>query len=918
MRAPLALVILSRILGGSDRNEILGDLEEGYLWRVNEMGQAGARRWLWRQALSVPLRLRADRFLVWAHRHERGGVASSRSGKRKGAAGSAAGGGHPRPGRQDEVRRVGLLEGVVSDVRHAARGYVRTPAFAVIAVGALALGIGATTAIWSVVDGVLVRSLPYPESERLVQIGTILRHDPDGFGSVGAAEFVDLGARTTTLESLAASGSRSFTMLGEGKPRVVSAARVTEEFFRLLGPDAIVGRTLGPDDQRAAATPVVVLNHGFWQSVWGGDPEVVGRLITLDDENYLVVGVMPPDFYPPEALWTQRNVDVWLPLVLFASSGKLVRGHLEYNVIGLVAAGSSIEAARSEADSVFRTIGEEFYNGSVSGARVESLEKLTVSNIADTLSVVLAASAFLLVIACANIANLLLARGTGRQRELALRSVLGAGRRRIVRQLVTEALLLAVVGGIAGTGLAYWGVQAFRSTNPGEIPRLAEVAVDARVLAFALAISLGTGILFGLAPALHFGRTHPAPALQESALTAGTGRRAHRTRSLLVIAQTALAFVLLTGAGLLAHSFVRLVTVDPGFDQDGLATVKLRLPHSFAEGGESRRFFNELHARVRSLPNVDSASLTTHVPYTGDGAMWALVPEGRDSTEQQDSSVFVATISVTPDYFRTMRIPVLSGRGFEDADREGTAPVAIVNEAFAREYWPGSPDVIGKLVRFNASDDPPMTVIGVAGDVRYRPELEALPEVYVPFHQQPSSTMSVVARTRGAAAGLVAVIRQMVWEMDSKLPIRRAATMGEIAFEVNARARFYTLLLAALAGVAVALALVGVYGTLSYAVAQRTREMGIRMALGATSGDIVGLVLGGGFRLALAGVVLGLAGAWATTRLLSGFLFVVTPTDGGTFAVAALLFLTVSLLASWLPARRAARRDPSIALRFDR
>jgi putative ABC transport system permease protein len=320
---------------------------------------------------------------------------------------------------------------------------------------------------------------------------------------------------------------------------------------------------------------------------------------------------------------------------------------------------------------------------------------------------------------------------------------------------------------------------------------------------------------------------------------------------------------------------------------------------------------------ARSLPGVESASLTTRLPYTSDVGTWAMVPEGRDSAERQDPRVFVMMISVTPEYFRTMRIPVLTGRGFGDTDRETTSPVAIVNEAFVREYWPGTPDALGKEIDFSR-DGSTMTVIGVAGDVRYRPELEALPEVYVPFRQQPSSTMSVVVRTRGDPADLVPIIRQTVWEMDSKLPIRRAATMGEIASEVNARAQFYTLLLAAFAGVAVALALVGVYGTLSYTVAQRTREMGIRVALGATSGNVVGLVLGGSFRLALAGVALGMAGAWATTRLLSGFLFAITPTDGGTFAVAVLVFLAISLLASWLPARRAARLDAAIALRFDR
>ena len=816
-------------------------------------------------------------------------------------------------------RGVPLIDTLMRDVAWGWRVLRRDPGFAFVAVLTLALGIAATTAVFSIVDAVLLRPLPYPQAERLVSLNAVDEENPGRMGRVSANIVVALRERATTVEQVVAYESYeggSVTLLDGEEPRLVTVGRASDGFFELFGGTAMLGRTLIPADHLEGAERVVVLSHALWQSAWGGNATIVGESVSLSDEPYLVVGVMPPQFRSPEAVHVpseREGVDLWMPLQLRSGNSG---NNLEYVSIGRLAADATLEAAEAEADAIVAAATANLpmrFSG-----RVTPLQAHTVGDIGDTLAVFLAAAVLLLLIACANVAYLLLSRGVQRRPELVLRTALGAHRGRVARQLLVESLLLAAMGGAAGTALAYVVVGVFQAADPGTIPRFAEVAVDSRILGFALVLASLTGVVFGLAPVLQLSRNNPSLALREGAASFSDGRSARRLRSALVVAQTALALVLLVGAGLLVNSFVALASVDAGFDPTGLALLEVRVPVSFADRALATPFFDELLEHTRAIPGVEGAALTTAPPYAIVGS-YALVPEGWEQAAEAGEQPFIRATAVSANYFAVMEIPVLAGRPFDERDRPGTAIVALVNDAFVRAYWPGK-DALGKRIRagFGRLSAEWLTVGGVVGDVRSRPASDADPEVFALASQQPWHTMTVVARSRGDAADLIPAMRQAVWAIDPDLPIRRATTMDAITSELVAGPRFYALLSSSFAGAALVLALVGVYGTAAHAANRRRREISIRSALGAEAAAIVRMVVRDGVVLAVIGVLIGAVASRLAGSFLSGLLFGVTEGDVATLAGCAVLFVATSCVASLIPALRAARTDPVAALRADR
>jgi len=794
------------------------------------------------------------------------------------------------------------------DLQFALRSFARSPGFFAVAIITLALGVGATTGVLSVVDAVLLRSLPYPGSERLVSVGTVFAHDPDGFGPLSPGSIFDLREQSATIETIVGSSDASMTLLGVGDPELIDAAQVGRGFFDVLGVELTLGRGFAPQDFEADAANVAVLEHGFWRERWGGDIAVIGTTITLNREPYTIIGVAPADFFAPEAVYGQQAARMWLPLRLPEPQ----RGSFGYQAFGRLADGVTLAAANDEIDALFRGQTEAYGLDFEVGGRVVSLREQTLGTSGEPLTLLLAAVGVLLLIACANVANLMLAKGTIRGRELAVRAALGAGRWRIVRQLLTESVMLALVGGAAGAVLSYWAVEIFKASSPGGVPRLAEVAVDFRVLALALVLSTAVGLLFGLAPALQALRSDASTRLRAAATSVTTSRAGGRTRAALVVAETALALVLLIGAALLVNSFVR---VDAGFESEGLMTMRVNVRSAYPERDTWQPFFLELLREVEAIPGVEGASLTTSLPFAGIGIMSSVVP--LDVGEQPVEESFVPTTYVSPGHFRNMGMNLLEGRDFEGYPGDGPL-YTIVNEALAREYWPTASSVLGKRIRMGGdAEDPVVTVVGVVNELRYRHDQPPMSEMYLHVEQDAWRSMTVVARAAGDSAALAGPMRQAVWRIDPDLAIDRVASADQLAWNSIGRPRFYSALAAILAALALALALIGIYGTISYAVGSRVRELGIRIALGARPGAVVAMVLRSGMRLAAVGVALGAAGAWAASRLLERFLFGITPTDVPTFLAAALLFVGTAMLACYLPARRAARLDPVRALRTD-
>ncbi|HEX2188842.1 MAG TPA: ABC transporter permease [Longimicrobiaceae bacterium] len=804
------------------------------------------------------------------------------------------------------------METLASDLRHAFRSLRRSPGFTLVAVLTLALGIGANASIFSVVNAVLLRPLPYPEPERLVRLLT--EEGGERGPNVTPPDFLDVESRSRVFSAVAAYGHGTAALSGDGEPLRLATARTSAGFFRTLGVAPALGRGFLPGDNLPGSEPVVVLGHGLWTQRFGGDPAVVGRRVVLDGRPTTVVGVMPAGFDYP------AGREAWTPLEYSEGfAGEESRFNYSVEAVARVRPGVAPERVRADLDAVMAAIHEaEPRKATVSLVPVPLREHL-LGDARTPLLVLSGAVGLVLLIACANVANLFLARASSRRGEFAVRTALGAGRGRLVRQLLAEGAVLGTLGGAAGLLLAGWGTEALVALQPQGLPRLDEVAVDGATLAFVAGAALLTVLLVGLAPAMRATRPDLAQTLRDAAGARGE-RGGNRLRSGMVVAQLALSVVLLAGAGLLAKSFARLMAVDPGFRTEGALAFEVVLPSSAYESdAQVDAFYGQLTEGLRGLPGVRSVGAAVSLPLTGFGMGSAFSVEGRAPARPGDGQE-IQVRAATPDFFRTLGIPLVRGRLFSAEDRAGAPPVVLLNRAAARRFFPAE-DPLGKRITLTwTRKDEPVggTVAGVVADVReFGLDQDTRPTLYVAHAQVPLRRMEVVLRTGADPLALAPAVRREVAALDPALPVAGVRTLDALVEESVSARRFYLLLLGVFAAAALALAAVGVFGVMSYSVARRTREIGLRMALGAHAGRMQRMVLREALVLAALGIALGLAGALAATRLLRALLFQVGATDPATFLAVAAVLAAAALLASWLPARRATRVDPMVALRAE-
>jgi predicted permease len=805
----------------------------------------------------------------------------------------------------------GMTRTFLADLLAAVRSLRRAGSFTVFSVLTLALGIGATTAVFSVVDRVLLRPLPYPGSERMALVGIRSRMNPEARGPLSAPLMSALADDPGPAEAVVSAGGREMIFQDGGDPERLPVTRVSEGFFSFFGARARVGRLLNDEDQAPGAQRAAVLGHGFWQDRYGADPSVVGRTIRLNDEPYTVVGVLDRDFVPPPEI-TEHD-QMWIPLRL--REGDPDRG--SFFMVGAARLRPGATVAEMEA-RVAQVVEDVYPPGAgpnfVTGGAAEDFQSTVVGPVAATLGRVLGAVGLLLLIACVNVASLLLTRGTQRIHELSVRTALGAGRGRLLRQLLSESLVLAVAGGALGSGLAFGSVELFRHYAPAGLPRLPELAVDVRGLAFAMALAVVTVLLFGLLPALRSTRRAGAPVI-DMTRRGSPGRREGRLRGGLVALETALAVVLAVGSGLLARDLVRMTRSDPGFRPEGVVSMRVNLRPRY-ERDEWTGMWSRFVEGARTLPGVTAAAVATQVPYSGDRIASTYRPEGVSGEDAE--GVFVITVAAGGDYLQSLGARIVEGRAFGATD-DGSAPTALVNEAFVHRFWPGVGGV-GKRVRSGRAgvdDEPDYQVVGVLADVVSRPGQDVSPMLLLPIQEQPWSDMEVVARTDGDVTALAAALRDLARTLDPELPVTSVRTVASLGREALARPRFYTTLFGGFAAVALLLALVGVYGTTAYATRSRTREIGIRMALGARRTGVVGAVVGGAGIAVGAGVVLGLGAAALASRAMVDVLHKVDPRDLIAYAAVGVLVLGAGLIAAWIPAAQAGRVDPAQTLRQD-
>ena len=808
------------------------------------------------------------------------------------------------------------------NLRFAVRSLSRSPGFAVAAVMSLALGIGANSAVYSVVRSVLLEPLPYASPERLVMVwGEMAGEQRDEIPASGA-EFRDYREMAGSFDALAAVVNRYLNLTGDGDPERLVAARVSAELFPLLGAEAAVGRTFTPEEDELGSHRVVVLSHGLWSRRFGADPELVGDKILLSDEPFTVVGVMPPDF---EFRFGAFEHELYVPIAIDWQNLP-PRDFRGLRLIGRLAPGVSLEEAEAEMATVARRFAEEhpdhYPEASGWGVRLVPLHEQIVGDVGPALLVLLGLVALVLLIACANVANLLLVRAAHRAKEVSIRAAVGAGRGAIVRQLLTESLVLAGAGGLLGLGFALLGVRLLKALEPEELPRLAEVGVDAQVLLFTLAVALGTGLLFGLVPALRASRPDLQRTLKEGGKTDAPGGGQGRLQGAIVVAEVALALVVLVGAGLMVRSFLGLAAVDPGFDGDDVLTAQLYLsPTRYPEGHQKTAYGERLLERLRAVPGVRQAGAVSGLPLSEVQMIVETEVEGDLRAEGAARPAFDWR-PVSPGYFEALGVPLVEGRAFDRRDHAEALPVAVVDQELARRFWPGQSPIGRRLQLLAGQPRGPewRTVVGVVGSVRALSLEgdEAVGQVYTPMAQAPLPFFSVALRTAGGdPEALAPALREAVWSVDPDQPVEAVRPMGEILSEATAGRRAYALLLAAFAGVALVLSLIGVYGVLAYSAARRRQEFGLRMALGASRGAILGLVLRRGLVLAVLGLALGAAVALAASRFLSGLLYGVDPADPATYVVVALVLGALVLLASLLPALRSTRVHPVVSLRAE-
>ena len=812
---------------------------------------------------------------------------------------------------------------IMQDLKHALRSLRRKPSFTAVTMLTLAIGIGGTTAIFGAVNAVLLRPLPYPDADRLMRVYKTSLKTPDNIGgTVSPPDFVDWRRDNASFSELAAFTTDSLALTGLGAAEQIPAGQVTGAFFTVMGVEPMAGRAVALADDPAGARDVVVLSHAIWTRRFGSNPSVIGQQITLDGVAHEVIGVMPAGFQYP------LRSEIWVPLRFTARDLETQRGAHYIDVIGRLKPDVAIERARDDMRAVAATLAADFprTNRDYSAA-VHPLRESMVSNVRQSMFVLLGAVSLVLVIVCVNIAGLVLIRALGRGRELAVRMAIGAGRATLVRSLLIESLLLGLAGGAAGIVFAYWATSAIASLDPSiGVPLLNQTRLDYVVIGFAVAVAVLASVIFGTMPAWQASSiTDVVNRIREEGGSTTSDPKRQRMRSLLIVAETTLAVVLLVGAGLLARSFDRLLSVDLGFTPDAVQAFNVSLPDSrYVQPLQRYEFMDTLTSRIATNPNVESAAAVFGLPLTN--FRFGISTSTRDgvtlSDDEQDGLTLQVRL-VTPDYFKTMGITVVKGRSFTAGDRMGTQPVAMLNQVAAARVWPNQ-DALGHHLdigtRFGiGTERAGGTVVGIVGDVReHGPASPVAPTLYLPYAQRPVGGVSIVAKARnGDPSSLVQPMRALLAELDPDVPMSAVRSMDQLSAAAVAQPRLYLVLIASFAGTAMLLSAIGLYGVLAYAVGQRTREIGIRLALGAKRGEVLRMVMTQAGRLAIAGVAIGLAAALIASRALRSQLFQIAPTDTLTYVVVGGGLLIVALVAAWIPARRASRIDPLRALRHD-
>jgi putative ABC transport system permease protein len=815
------------------------------------------------------------------------------------------------------------MQSLLQDVRYGIRGLSNRPGFVVIAVITLGLGIGANTAIFSVVNAVLLRPLPFKDPDRVVLIWGFLpkfAQTTDKLPS-SAPNYLALASQSQSFEHLSAFRSWSWQLTGGGEPEQLQGARVSANFFAAIGASPMLGRQFDAQEDDPNRSPVAIISYGLWQRQFGADKNMVGRTMTLSGRTVTIVGVMPDGFRFPgganliPALQFAFQNDVWMPLAL-SEEEKARQGNLNLAMVGRLKPGVTTAQAQLET----RSIQSGLPLGSIGyTVNLIPLYQQMSGGVRRLMLVLLATVAFVLLIACANVANLLLTRATSRQREIAIRVALGAGRLRVIRQLLTESVLLSLLGGAIGIVLASWGNSFLVSLIPKDVPRIQEVGIDLRILGFGLGISFFTGIVFGLVPALQSSKVDLNESLKEGSRGVTSGTRQNRIRNALVVSEVSLAVVLLIGATLLTRSFIRLLDTNPGFDASNVLKLEVNLPNvppsRYANESEQVAFFQQLIDRVGTVPGVESAAGVVTLPLTGAFESTDIIIEGREPAEggtrpEADYN------TITPDYFKVLRIPLQKGRQFTAQDVKDAPRVIIVNDVLAQRLWPNE-EVLGKRLRVGFETES-REIVGVVATTKQANLIaEMRPTMYMPYAQFPIGGLTLMIRTKGDPLSLVPVVREHVRLQDRDIPVSRIGTMEQVLSASVAQQRFTMLLMGLFAVLALILALVGIYAVMSYLVTQRSHEIGIRLALGAKMNDVLQLMLKTGLSLTLAGIAIGLAAAWALTRFMSSLLFGVTSTDVWTFIGVPMLLGIVAMIACYIPARRATKVDPLVALRYE-
>jgi putative ABC transport system permease protein len=813
--------------------------------------------------------------------------------------------------RVREIRMGQFIETAWRDIRLGVRTLVHSPIFTVVTVLSLALGIGANTAIFSVVNGLLLRPLPYPEPEQIVHVW----HTPpqqsfpglDRF-SVSPANYIDWKAQSTAFEQMSVYTYTGLSLSTSNDPMPLIGAAVSSDFFSVLRSNPRQGRTFTPDEEQPGRDQVVVISHGLWQRAFGANPNIVGQPLTLNSRSFTVVGIMPAGFEFP------READLWVPLA-WDEKERQVRSIHDYLVVARLKQNVSVDKAQAEMSTISSRLEQQYTEDNKGwGARVIPLREDLFGDIRTALLVLFCAVGFVLLIACANVANLMLARGANRQKEMAVRIALGAGRARLVRQLLTESVLLAVTGGLLGLLLAVFGSRIL--VQLGSLPSY--IGIDTWALGFTLLVSFAAGIIIGIVPALQFTRTSISETLKQgSGRTGGSPIKQH-TRKALVVSEVALSLVLLIGAGLMIRSFWKLQNVDPGFDTSNALTMSVMLtPIRYSEPHQQLAFFDRATEEIRAVPGVVSVGATTTIPLAGGGSTQPFSIEGRPAGAIAEQPM-AQTRYISSDYFRAIGIPLRQGRFFSDQDRDKSVPVIIISDAMARRFWPGENPIGKRLTPSFHSEQGAREIVGVVGDIKTRGlDVDAAAMMYLPFKQAPRPFLSFVVRSASNPESLIQPVSTAIYSIDKEQALTDVQTMEQVLKKSLSDRRFNMTLLLTFAGVALLLAAVGVYGVMNYTVTLRKRELGIRMALGAEARDVLRLVLGQGLTLTLIGVAAGLISAYALTRLMASLLYGVTATDYLTFITVPAVLIVVGLAASYVPARRATKVNPTIALRTE-